>query len=136
MVAIVVAPRSFAIWMAAIPTLLLAADANGDGVLSFEEFASWWSRRELATAGSLDDSVMSSMEQQWADLDASWVLNCDTYVASGEWSDGVGWYEISASELDAIKAAKRSCEIDQAFDDVNCFRASCTAIDGCRHGVG
>ena len=45
-------------------TLSKQIDADGNGVLSFEEFASRWSRRQLVTAGALDASVMSSMEQQ------------------------------------------------------------------------
>eukprot|EP01045_Picozoa_sp_COSAG04_P044981 COSAG04_NODE_15534_length_529_cov_0.679070_1_plen_61_part_01 len=58
-------------------------DADGNGVISFDEFASWWSRRQLATAGSLDDTVMSSMERQWAelDVDGSGDLDCDEVEA-------------------------------------------------------
>ena len=70
-------------------------DVDGNNSLSFEEFASWWSRRQLATAGSLDDKLMSSMRQQWAelDVDGSGSLDCEefealiTSLATSNWAE-------------------------------------------------
>jgi hypothetical protein len=44
-------------------------DSNQSGTISFDEFASWWSRRTVATGGALDEELIGRMQQQWAELD-------------------------------------------------------------------
>ena len=50
-------------------TLFRQVDSNQSGTISFDEFASWWSRRTVATGGALDEELIGRMQQQWAELD-------------------------------------------------------------------
>ena len=68
-------------------------------MLSFDEFASWWSRRQLATGGSLDDAVMDSMREQWAALDL----------------DGSG--DLDRGEFEAVMTSLATSDWEEAFDE-------------------
>ena len=85
--------------MSSARSLFEQVDSDGNGELSFDEFASWWSRRQLATSGSLDDSVMSLMRQQWTrlDVDGSGTLDREEFevmltdLATSEYDKSLGF---------------------------------------------
>jgi hypothetical protein len=45
-------------------------DLDGSGAISFDEFAQWWSRRQLTTHGSLNDDAMKKLQRAWGEADA------------------------------------------------------------------
>ena len=79
--------------------LFTQIDVDKNGVLSLDEFASWWSRRQLATGGSLDDAVMDSMREQWAALDL----------------DGSG--DLDRGEFEAVMTSLATSDWTEAFDE-------------------
>ena len=50
--------------------LFRMVDTDGSGQISYNEFASWWSRRQLATLGALDEGTMEDAKKLWVELDA------------------------------------------------------------------
>ena len=72
-------------------------DADGSGGISFEEFSVWWSERQLATQGALNDDTMEEMFRVWDECDAddSGELDSDEFdmvlrkVAASEWQRAV-----------------------------------------------
>ena len=72
-------------------------DADGSGGISFEEFSVWWSERQLATQGALNDDTMAEMFRVWDECDAddSGELDPDEFdmvlrkVAESEWQRAV-----------------------------------------------
>ena len=72
-------------------------DTDGSGAISFEEFSAWWSERQLATQGTLNEETMAEVSRIWAesDLDGSGGLDPDEFasvlakVAESEWRRAV-----------------------------------------------
>lgn len=70
-------------------------DSNQSGTISFDEFASWWSRRTVATGGALDEELIGRMQQQWAELDTDGSGDLDgsefevlmVSLASSDWAE-------------------------------------------------
>ena len=46
-------------------------DTDGSGEISFSEFSTWWSERQLATQGALDESTLAEIQRVWADADSN-----------------------------------------------------------------
>eukprot|EP01043_Picozoa_sp_COSAG02_P028551 COSAG02_NODE_1734_length_11163_cov_43.814262_10_plen_1591_part_01 len=75
--------------------LFAAVDRDGSGLISYEEFASWWLRRANATSGSLGGSAMDEVKAKWdemdrdgsGDLDASEFEALLTSLATGDWKE-------------------------------------------------
>ena len=70
-------------------------DMDGSGLISFDEFMTWWSGRLLATGGSLDKHLAARVQQKWdaLDTDGSGSLDRDefesvmTELATSEWKE-------------------------------------------------
>ena len=70
-------------------------DVDGSGLISFDEFVTWWSGRLLATGGSLDKHLAARVQQKWdaLDTDGSGSLDRDefeslmTELATSEWKE-------------------------------------------------
>ena len=65
-------------------TLFMQVDVDRNGVLNFDEFASWWARRLQLTVGrasALDAKLLTTMRELWAelDLDGSGDLTCEEF---------------------------------------------------------
>ena len=82
----------------ALRVLFDRVDLDHSGVLNFDEFSSWWLRRQqlIGAAGStLDDKLLATMRAQWAELDAdgSGDLSCDEFgtlisqLAASDWEE-------------------------------------------------
>ena len=58
-------------------------DADRSGKISFEEFSVWWSERQLATQGALNEDTMVEMRRVWdeCDEDGNGQLDLDEFVA-------------------------------------------------------
>jgi len=75
--------------------LFSRVDTDANGVLSLDEFATWWSRRSLITGKNLDASLMENMRAQWdkLDLDGSGDLDAGEFatflaeLAASEWQE-------------------------------------------------
>ena len=72
-------------------------DADRSGKISFEEFSVWWSERQLATQGALNEDTMVEMRRVWdeCDEDGNGQLDLDEFgavlnkVAESEWRRAV-----------------------------------------------
>ena len=72
-------------------------DADCNGKISFEEFSVWWSERQLATQGALNEDTMVQMRRVWdeCDEDGNGQLDLDEFgavfkkVAESEWRRAV-----------------------------------------------
>ena len=85
------------------PDAVLAADifrqvdTDGSGGISFEQFSVWWSARQLATQGALNEDTMVEMRRVWdeCDEDGNGQLDLDQFgavldeVAESEWCRAV-----------------------------------------------
>jgi len=76
--------------------LFKRVDTDQNGVLNFDEFASWWLRRQqLAGGSSLDTQLLDTTREQWATLDSdgSGDLSCDEFetllgqLATSDWEE-------------------------------------------------
>jgi len=73
-------------------------DTDGSGLLSFNEFASWWSRKQLAIGRPLDRQLAAKVQQQWAQLD----------------TDGSG--DLDRGEFESVMTELATSEWKEAFD--------------------
>ena len=72
-------------------------DANRSGKISFQEFRVWWSERQLATQGAVNEDTMVEMRRVWdeCDEDGNGQLDLDQFgavldeVAESEWCRAV-----------------------------------------------
>eukprot|EP01045_Picozoa_sp_COSAG04_P027898 COSAG04_NODE_4191_length_2243_cov_16.271922_4_plen_216_part_01 len=72
-------------------------DADHSGALSFEEFRRWWSDRQAATTGRVDEAVLAKGEELFAqkDADGNGVLSLVEFsavlsaLAGDEWAEAV-----------------------------------------------
>ena len=82
---------------AATKKLFDAVDTDGSGLIGFDEFAAWWTRRQQVTRGSVDKALLSTMREQWekADQDGSGDLDENEFaalmveVATDVWAEAV-----------------------------------------------
>lgn len=73
--------------------LFNTVDSDGTGMISFQEFAAFWSERHLATTGTLDKSALHELERVWrrVDRDKSGELDQEEFahvietIAASEW---------------------------------------------------
>ena len=56
--------------------IFATVDRDGSGSISFDEFATWWSRRTVATTGEVNAELMGEMQAMWSqyDVDSSGAL--------------------------------------------------------------
>eukprot|EP01043_Picozoa_sp_COSAG02_P051075 COSAG02_NODE_5331_length_4431_cov_4.370729_2_plen_377_part_00 len=90
-------PAPSSVEQAAAQVLFNRVDKDGSGLISFDEFIEWWSRKQLATGGTLDNSLIATIHEQWAelDMDGSGDLNQAEFdvlmseLAKSEWREAV-----------------------------------------------
>ena len=74
-------------------------DKDDSGLISFDEFITWWSQKKLATGGRLDKHLAAEVQQEWDKLDA----------------DGSG--DLDRNEFDSLMAKLATSEWKEAFDE-------------------
>ena len=70
-------------------------DKDGSGLISFDEFADWWSHMQLGTGHLLDENFAGKMQWQWneldrdgsGDLDKNEFVSLMTEVSKSEWRE-------------------------------------------------
>jgi hypothetical protein len=70
-------------------------DRDGSGLICFDEFSQWWTQRQLATTGTLDEAALAGIQPAWQDagVDGSGELDRDEFtsvihlMAKSEWQE-------------------------------------------------
>ena len=107
------APGPVAETPASAAAIFAEIDADHSGALSFEEFRRWWSDRQAATTGHVDEAVLAKGEELFAqkDADGNGVLSLAEFsavlsaLAGDEWAEAVDpssgkmyWYSRTTKE--------------------------------------
>jgi hypothetical protein len=77
-------------------SIFAQVDTDGNGTVSYDEFARWWGRKQLALTGVLDESKISELKHQWDvfDVDKSGNLDPQEFSAVLTAASKTGWEEM------------------------------------------